>query len=926
MTATSLLSETALRFVILGLATGALTALVSLGVVLVYRASGVLNFAAGALGAVGAFVCYSLRDDRGIPAPIAFLIGISVGALLGMLFHFGLSLLRGASLLTRLIATLGLFSAVQGFATIVYGTDFNQPASMLPTSTMSLGGGITVTLDRVIIIVTAVALAVGLRVMYAKTLFGLATSAVSENRRVTASAGWSPSAVELVNFTVAGALSSLAAILLAPIVTLSAPVLSLLVLPALAAALVGRFSSFGITVGVSFVIGIAGSELALFKPEIADLFGVDEASLSGLPQALPLLIIVVYVIAIGRGRLGRGETSARLPVPGSGYVSVAPLAIFLALAVFMLMRVSTTWVDALVATLCTSIIVLSVIVVSGYAGQLSLCQFALSGFGAWLTARGIIDFGLSFVPAALLGIAGTVTAGILVALPALRARGVNLAVTTLSLALLFHALVFTNGSLTGGYTGLITGPVELFGYDVNPLDHPNRYGLMALVVLLLCGLMVANVRRGRVGRRMLAVRSNERAAAALGIGVVMVKLYAFALAAAIAAVGGILLAFRLPNVRLAMFDVFGSASLVQFAVLGGLGWVSGVVLGAIAAPGALAGRGVSELFPETANVASWLALIAGVSTFWMLRTAPDGLAQVNARPFTRFFRWSTFPRRCELAVDDRRAHRSPAVLEVRDVTVTFGTVRAVSGASLTVRPGEVVGLIGPNGAGKTTMLDLITGFTSPDHGQVLLDGESIVRWSPEHRARVGLVRSWQAIELFEEMSVAENLLAASDRQGASRFLLDLLRPGRPGITKQVSEEIDALGLRPYLDQRPSSLPQGVSRLVGIARALACDPAVLLLDEPAAGLDHTETAEFSRVVRRVVRDRGIGVLIVEHDVPLLMATCDRLVVLDYGCVIAEGLPDDVTRDPLVTKAYLGADDEAGDEELALASAASSEWSS
>src|SRR5689334_18172953 len=383
--ATALFSQAALRFVLLGAATGALTALVALGIVLVYRTSGVLNFSAGALGGIAAYVCYDMRDG-GWPTALAVTFGLIAGVALGLLTYVVMALLRNASRLARLIATLGLFSVFQAFMVLRWGVDIVQPASLLPSRNVTLLGNLTIGLDRLILIGVALACAFVLKLIYTGTLFGLATSAVAENRRVAASAGWSPDRIEMANFAIAGALSALAAIFLAPIVTLNAAVLSIAVLPALAAALVGRFSSFGITVLAALGIGIIQSEISLFRPDIAKALGVSAASLTGLAAAVPLAIILIYMIATGRSRLQRGETLARLPLPGSGRVSLLPLVVGVIVAVALLVGVDT-WADALITTFAIGIILYSVIVVAGYAGQLSLCQFALAGMGAWMAAR-----------------------------------------------------------------------------------------------------------------------------------------------------------------------------------------------------------------------------------------------------------------------------------------------------------------------------------------------------------------------------------------------------------------------------------------------------------------------------------------------------------------------------------------------------------
>jgi sulfate-transporting ATPase len=231
-------------------------------------------------------------------------------------------------------------------------------------------------------------------------------------------------------------------------------------------------------------------------------------------------------------------------------------------------------------------------------------------------------------------------------------------------------------------------------------------------------------------------------------------------------------------------------------------------------------------------------------------------------------------------------------------------VVAVDGVSFAVEPGEVVGLIGPNGAGKTTILDVITGFTGQSGGSVAFGETTIDKWSVERRARAGIVRSWQAVELFEEMTVRDNLLVAADDQSRWRYVTDLLHPGRRPPTPLVQDVIEEFGLGDVLEKRPSELSHGVARLVGIARALVTEPAVLLLDEPAAGLDTNESADLGRAIREIALRRGIGVLVIEHDVPLILQTCDRVVALDFGRKIAEGTPDAISRDALVIEAYLG----------------------
>jgi sulfate-transporting ATPase len=249
------------------------------------------------------------------------------------------------------------------------------------------------------------------------------------------------------------------------------------------------------------------------------------------------------------------------------------------------------------------------------------------------------------------------------------------------------------------------------------------------------------------------------------------------------------------------------------------------------------------------------------------------------------------------------------VLEIRDLTVKYGGTVAVDRFSATLRPGRVLGLIGPNGAGKTTLIDAVTGFKRAEEGALLLDGENISRLSPTKRARAGVGRSFQSLELFEDSTVLANLRSASDPHDFGSYLGDLVYPKDPQLTGEVVSVIKEFRLEDDLDRIVENLPYGQRRLLAIARAVVSRPSILLLDEPAAGLDEVETRELAHLVRRLADEWGIGVLLVEHDVDFVMSVCDEVVVLDFGRTIAEGVPEQVRSDHAVIAAYLGEQDDA-----------------
>jgi ABC-type branched-subunit amino acid transport system ATPase component len=236
--------------------------------------------------------------------------------------------------------------------------------------------------------------------------------------------------------------------------------------------------------------------------------------------------------------------------------------------------------------------------------------------------------------------------------------------------------------------------------------------------------------------------------------------------------------------------------------------------------------------------------------------------------------------------------------------VRYGAVTAVDSVSLGVRPGKITGLIGPNGAGKTTLIDVIGGFTPTSGGNVAIDGTDISGWSPVRRARAGLGRSFQSLELFEDSSVLDNLRTASDAHDALSYVRDLLYPINPPLPSEAVSASTEFGLENDLDRLVQDLPYGRRRLLAIARAVASQPSILLLDEPAAGLGDVETRELAHLVKRLASEWGLGVLLVEHDINFVMAVCDEIVVLDFGRKISEGSPEKVRNDPAVIAAYLG----------------------
>ncbi|CAJ59006.1 MULTISPECIES: ABC transporter permease subunit [Frankia] len=901
------------RFAALGVGAGALYALAAVGLVLVHRGSGVVNFAQGAMGMVGAYVYFEGRGAD-LPDAVSVVLGLLAAAVLGAAFHLLiLRRMRGASGLARIVATLALLVVLQSVAVLRYGDLPKVIPSMLPIRPVSVFGA-QIGRDRLYILAIVVVLTAALWAVYRFTRFGVATSAVAENSRSAAALGVSPDLIGAANWAIGAALGALAAILLAPITGLGPANLTYLVIPVLAAAVVGRFASFPITLAAGLVIGIGQSEVTRY------------VTAPGLATAIPFVLVAVVLLARGRTTAGKGDSFGRMPRLGAGRPHRLATAVAVLAAVACIWwLLPAAWVNALGLQMIVGVILLSFVVVTGYAGQVSLVQIGFAGVGALMTAWLVADHGWPFWLAAVAGVLAVVPVGIVVGLGGLRTRGVHLAILTLGLAISLEAVVFGNPRYTGGTEGYQVGAIRVAGLAVDALSFPKRYASLVLAVLVVVALAIVNLRRSRAGRRLIAVRTNERAAAALGISVVGAKLYAFVLGGMIASLGGILLAFHDPVPSFGAFAGLQSVTALQNAVLGGVGATTGPLVGSSFAPETLGQQIFSFL---GAKVALYLALASGVGLLFMLTSAPDGLVFLRHRADDRLraLLSERVPRRLAgFAARRRRAttpapepatsevggaagreqHRVPPLaLELRGVSVRFGGVAALRELSLRVRPGEIVGLIGPNGAGKSTTIDAITGFTTLAGGEVRLGETRIDGWSRERRARAGLGRSFQSLELFEDLTVLENLQSACDRRDSLAYVTNLVVPDRGRLTPAAWAAVADFGLAPFLDTPVQDLGYAHRRMLAVARAVAGGHSVLLLDEPAAGLGDAQTRELGAVLRRLADERGMAVFLVEHNVDMVLRTCDRVYALDFGSLIGAGTPAEISGLPAVVDAYLG----------------------
>jgi sulfate-transporting ATPase len=886
--------------------------LMALGIVAVQRASGVINFAIGAVGLTGAYVQWRLHDVAGWSSWLSIPAGIAFSALLSAVTYYGVvRRLRDSSNLARVVATLAVLIIIQAALTIAYPATLSNLAveGVLPTKSVTVLG-LTVGGDRLLLLLIGGILTAAAWAFFRFTRFGLATTAVSDYPLGVASLGWNEDRVAGINFAIAGAMAGLAMILIVPITGISVGSATFFLLPALAAAVIGSLTSFpGAFLG--------GLLIAVLQIEASQYL----TSVQGASDAIPFLLIIAMLTIRGRRIPLRSFTNERLPRVGTGRIRWIPLIIVFAIATAILLSgwLSPVWLGAATITLVTAVVLASFVVIIGYAGQVSLAQWVIAGIGAVIAAH-LTEWGVPFLLAVVITLLAMVPIGLLLAIPATRVRGMSLAIVTLGFAVAGSSLILGSSTFVGTPgLGLRLPSPSVFGLSVDPILHPSRYAVFVLVVLTIVLIVVANVRRGNAGRRLLALRANERAAAALGIDATEAKTVAFIFAAGIAALGGIVTIYQLSVATFSAFDPFTSIQFVGWSVLSGVGYVVGPVVGGLFPTGSLGGQAFETLFPGHGN---YVALIGGVLLLITILTQPDGVVRGNidmAQSIWRKIRPSPATKEAkeprvkvvadpvsETGMTDRN-RAAPPRLEVRNLTVEFSGVRAVDDVTLTLSGGEVLGVIGPNGAGKTTLIDAITGFVTTTGGEILLGGRPLDKVTAAHRARQGIARSFQSLELFEDLTVVENLIVASDRHRRVDWITSAVRPDTGHLTRVTMDMVEELGLEPFLAELPPSLPHGRRRLVSIARAFASSPSILLLDEPAAGLDEVDRRHLVAIIRELAVDHGIGVLLIEHDVQLVKASADRMICLDVGRCIASGAPDEVLRDPAVIGAYVGTDE-------------------
>ena len=624
-----------LLFALLGLGTGALIAGIAMGVVLFYRGSGVINLATGAIAMLAGYSFWSLRTGTfGADVPTAPALGITLVVIVafGVLMELlAFRPLQAASPLAKLAASLGVLLTLQAAMLLSFGTASKPQPPVLPGDLVEVLG-VSVPVDRFILAGIVVFAAGVLAALYRWSRFGLATRAASEDEVSAVLAGLSPSQLSMANTLLACVVAGGLGVLAASITQLNSHTLPLQIVPALAAALFARFTSFGIACAAGLLIGMA--ENVLYYLQIQNWFPTDHgAALPGVQQLFVFMVIVIAMFWRGASLPGRGELiEKRLPIVPRPERVVRTAAIGTAVCAVAIVVLPWDFRQALVVSLLGALICLSLVVITGFVGQISVMQLALAGVAGFTVSHMAVDYGIEFPLGPLLGVAAATLLGLVIAVSALRVRGVSLAVVTLAAAVAIEQFGFVNSTWGGGSAASPVPSPHVFGFNIgfdasfrgldDSLPSPV-FGFFTLACLTALCLLVANVRRSSLGRRMLAVRSNERAAAAAGINVTAVKLAAFALAALIAGVAGVLYSYNFGSVSAGRFGALAALGLIAFAYVGGITMISGAIFAGLISTQGLFPYALDKWLGVSGN---WALLFAGLALIVTLIMTPEGVA------------------------------------------------------------------------------------------------------------------------------------------------------------------------------------------------------------------------------------------------------------------------------------------------------------
>ena len=570
-----------------------------------------------------------------------------------------------------------------------------------------------------------------------------------------------------------------------------------------------------------------------------------------------------------------------------------PLVAWLPLPDFWIVQLNYVGLYALVC--------LGLVLLTGVGGLTSFGQAAFVGIGAYTTAWLTLNLDLSPWLTLWIGLGLTAVSALIVGAITLRMSGHYLPLATIAWGLSLYYLMGNLDAL-GKYDGL----QGLKSLSIGSLDigQGRLFFVLTWAILLAGAVALLNLLDSRPGRAIRSLKTGSQMAEAMGINTFRYKVTIFVIAALFASVAGWLMAHFQRTVNPSAFGLKMGIEYLFMTVVGGVGHVWG----------ALVGAGLIKLLDDYLQVAlpaligtsgSYEVIVFGIAMVLVLKYMPDGLWSLVTDLLPRTSRPVDWQDAADLPARHKPAP-GDSVLSVRAVRKQFGGLLAVNDISFDIHAGQIVGLIGPNGAGKSTTFNLITGVIDKTSGEVLFCGESIGSLASRAIARKGMARTFQHVKMIPDMTVLENVALGAYVRGRMGVLSAMLRSNQVEerrMMKEAQRQLERIGMGEYLHEQAGNLAMGPQRLMEIARALCCDPALLLLDEPAAGLRHKEKQGLAQVLRQL-QGEGMSILLVEHDMDLVMDVCDHLVVMEFGTLLTQGTPAEIQASPAVRAAYLG----------------------
>jgi ABC-type branched-subunit amino acid transport system ATPase component/ABC-type branched-subunit amino acid transport system permease subunit len=825
---------------------------------------------------------------------------IALGVVLGVGFELLARELARQALAIRIVATIGIVLLIQGIFLVIYGTNAVLFPQFLPTHSFKIAGAF-VSVNQIIIVAIGLVATMSLYIFFRTARLGIAMRAVVDDSNLLDIAGTRPRTVRRWAWIIGSIFALMSGILLAQSVNLDPVVMTGLVAQAFAAAALGAFSSLPLTYAGGLAIGVGSAVLTKYVSSGGSILG-------GLPSSLPFLVLFVVLVVMPKRRLATRLQSIPLPAPNWR----APLrvqVVFGAVVLIGLMivpHVVGVHVGEWTAVSTSTIVFLSLGLLVKTSGQVSLCTAGFSAIGATVFSKLAAEHHVPWLVALLLACLAAAPLGALIAAPAIRLSGLYLALATYGFGALL-ANMFYNTNWMFGASGQ-GAPMPRPHLSWLNLDSDVGFYYVCLAAAVIVAILVLLMLNGRMGRLLRALGDSPRALSTGGTSVHTTQVLAFCVSAFLAALGGALFGMTIVQADAGSYSPTLSLTYLALILLaiGGVPWYALVqALFLVLVPAYIHG----------ANVANYMQIVFGVFAVLLAvqpaeRHAPKwfvNLCESLGRRLGSKRTVESMPTAEEVAAITTPVPVNSSGLQIRGLRVQFGGLVALDGLNLDAPMGKITGLIGPNGAGKTTAFDGICGLNSPTTGTVSLHGQSITRSSPPARAKVGLGRTFQQMQLYDSLSVLENVSLGREAAFAGRNPLTQLfsrRSEKARIRAAAWAAMRACGIEELADRKVGGMSTGQRRLVELARCLAGPFNMVLLDEPSSGLDAKETAAFGVVLRNAVRDRGIGILLVEHDMSLVMSVCDYIFVLDFGNLVFQGTPAEVAASPLVRAAYLG----------------------